>query len=311
MKVSIIIAVYNRQDFIAEAINSALEQTYQDIEIIIVDDGSTDNTAAIIKEFEKASPHKIIYLYQANSGAASARNAAINIASGELASFLDSDDIYEKNKTEMQVKFWQQHPQASFVYSGYTIFNMNTKESTIIKPLDKMQGDIKSKLWTVENNIWGGTMLVPMKHLKTLNGFDSSLRGAENFDLRLKLAKLGPVYFQDQLLSIYRIHNTNLSQQDKLNRPKYLKVISNQLDNSENQPLFRFVMSNYHYRSGMFLFQKQQYYQAMLAFLKSIQKKPLQLKSYIQILRCTLGEKINNKLRNLEAATKKTQKGRS
>ena len=101
MKVSVIIPTYNRAHLVSEAINSVLNQTYQDFEIIVVDDGSTDETCEKLRPYQD----KIKYVYVKNGGAAYARNVGMKIARGKYIAFLDSDDLYYPYKIELQADF--------------------------------------------------------------------------------------------------------------------------------------------------------------------------------------------------------------
>ncbi len=118
MKVSVIIPTYNRAKYICQAIESVLQQTVDDIEIIVIDDGSTDNTKEVIKPYME----KIRYVYAENGGAAHARNKGMEIARGEYISFLDSDDLYYAYKTELQTSFMDRFPDIGMVYSEFTAF---------------------------------------------------------------------------------------------------------------------------------------------------------------------------------------------
>lgn len=114
-KVSIIIPTYNRARFIKEAINSVLSQDFQDYEIIVVDDGSTDNTKEIINSLKNK---KIRYFFQENKGRSRARNRAIKLARGQYLSFLDSDDIFLPGKLTKQAKCLDKHSEIGMVYAS-------------------------------------------------------------------------------------------------------------------------------------------------------------------------------------------------
>lgn len=124
MKVSIITPVYNSEKFIKDTISSVLNQTYTNWEMILVDDCSTDNSAQIINEYvKKDSRFKYIKLEQ-NSGAAVARNRAIKEAKGRFLAFLDSDDIWEPEKLDLQIKFMLDH-KVGFTFTAYKIIDEN------------------------------------------------------------------------------------------------------------------------------------------------------------------------------------------
>lgn len=126
MKVSIITPVYNSEKFINDTISSVLNQTYTNWEMILVDDCSTDNSKKIINEYvEKDSRFKYIKLSQ-NSGAAVARNTAIKAATGRFLAFLDSDDAWEPEKLDLQIKFMIEN-KVGFSFTSYKIVDENGK----------------------------------------------------------------------------------------------------------------------------------------------------------------------------------------
>jgi glycosyltransferase involved in cell wall biosynthesis len=117
--VSVIIPTYNRAGYVVEAIESVLAQTYKNIEIVVIDDGSTDDTPEMLKPYKE----KIKYIYTENGGPARARNIGMKEAAGEYIAFLDSDDLYYPFKTEIQVAFLQKNPDVALVCSELSAIN--------------------------------------------------------------------------------------------------------------------------------------------------------------------------------------------
>src|ERR1051326_446413 len=111
-KVSIIIPAYNQAQFLAAAIESALQQTHRDVEVVVIDDGSTDDTRQVAERFA----NRIIYVYQENTGLPGARNRGIRESSGEYLCFLDSDDSYHSEKAQRQAELLDENPEIGFVY---------------------------------------------------------------------------------------------------------------------------------------------------------------------------------------------------
>ena len=140
MLVSIIIPTYNREKIIAKALESALNQTYSEIEVIVVDDGSTDNTKSLIEKYIKVYGDKLKYFYKENSGVSAARNVGIKVSKGEYISFLDSDDCIFPEKIEFQLNSIISN-NADFCYCGHINVNKN--------------GDLisESRINYIENNI--------------------------------------------------------------------------------------------------------------------------------------------------------------
>lgn len=119
-RVSVIIPTYNHAQFVVQAVESALAQTYADLEVIIVDDGSTDDTQAVLARYGA----EINYIYQENQGLSAARNAGISVARGDYFLFLDADDLVLANKLELQVSIVDAQPDFGLVYRA---FNTSTK----------------------------------------------------------------------------------------------------------------------------------------------------------------------------------------
>ncbi|MDJ0581300.1 glycosyltransferase family A protein [Crocosphaera sp.] len=145
LSISAIIPVYNGEKYLGEAINSILTQTYPISEIIVMDDGSTDQTAEVVKTFPS-----IRYYYQTNQGSAVARNEAIKLAKGNYLAFLDADDLWLPNKLELQVKTFQQNSEIEMV-SGYVQQFISPELSETIKqeiscPQQPMVGTLMSAL---------------------------------------------------------------------------------------------------------------------------------------------------------------------
>src|SRR5688572_25867702 len=115
-EVSVIMPVYNGARFIQAALESVRQQTYQSIEIIIIDDGSTDQTSDVVARF--VSPFPIRYIRQKNQGQSAARNAGVLEAQSEFIAFLDVDDVWYPEKIATQVNLFQQHPEAGLVFSN-------------------------------------------------------------------------------------------------------------------------------------------------------------------------------------------------
>src|SRR5712692_4293853 len=116
--VSVVIPVYNGERYLAEAISSVLDQTYKNFELIVVDDGSTDQSAAVVRSF---TDDRIRYLYQSNGGASKARNLGVAASRGTVIAFLDSDDVWLPHKLERQIDCLASHKDVGAVYCWYEV----------------------------------------------------------------------------------------------------------------------------------------------------------------------------------------------
>ncbi len=205
MKISVVIPTFNREDFVQRAINSVLNQTVSVDEIIIVDDGSSDNTREVL---EKNS--SIRYIYQENSGVSSARNKGIFKAKNDWIAFLDSDDIWCEEKIEKQI---QLHHQNNSILISHTdeLWNRNNK---IIK--QKYHQLKPSGFCFLDNipscKIGPSTTLLHKSILKDVGYFDEKLIVCEDYDLWLRiLLKYELGYLDEKLTTKYAGHDNQLS----------------------------------------------------------------------------------------------------
>lgn len=199
MTISVIIPVFNGAKFIVEAIDSVLSQTFPADEIIIIDDGSTDESAQIINSHYG---DKVKYIYQENKGVSQARNHGIKLAQGKYIAFLDQDDMYLPNKLQQEINLFNENPEALIISSKwrYIFTNDDLKNSFIYKDqIDKEQC-----------GVYLGSYLFKKKIFELIGGFDSELDGNEDVDLfmRIKDRKIVTI-MSDKLSLLYRYHDTN------------------------------------------------------------------------------------------------------
>jgi len=204
MNITAIIPTYNRYRLLKRAISSIYTQTYLPKEIIVVDDGSTDNTQQITKDFPD-----IIYIYQENRGVSSARNVGINAAKCEWIAFLDSDDEWNEKKLEKQVRFHENNPDILMSYTAEA-WVRDGKTVKIPKKYRKIGKDI-----FLENlsycNIAPSSVVLHKKLFESVGLFDDSLRVCEDYDLWLRILlkhKVGLV--NEKLIIKYAGHDNQL-----------------------------------------------------------------------------------------------------
>jgi len=220
-KVSICIPTYNREVFLKKTIESIVGQTYKDYEIVIVDDGSTDGTAEMIKR----EGYPVRYFWQENSGDAAARNKLIEVARGRYISFLDSDDLLPSDAIEKMVNALPDNGEDVIVYGPYIAINQFGDE--VPRKKKKLySGYIASNLF--ENILVHscGSMF-PTNLLRRANGFDTSLRVCSDYDLWLRLSLQCRFIAVPSPLFKRRRHMGNLSQPSFANRMTEFKVLEN------------------------------------------------------------------------------------
>lgn len=190
MKISVIIPTYNRAKLLQKAINSVLEQTYMDYEIIVVSDGSTDETENMMREFEKQD-RRIRYIsYYPSVNGSHARNIGIKAAKGEYIAFLDDDDIWLKEKLEKQIKVFNNNPEVGLVTSG--IYYVYVNEEITYKSIPNAEGDVSRKI-LISNCIGGTQAMVRKDILDKIGGFDEALKALQDYDLWIRVCQITKV----------------------------------------------------------------------------------------------------------------------
>jgi glycosyltransferase involved in cell wall biosynthesis len=193
--VSTIIPVYNREDRVSDAIRSAIAQTYNNQEIIIVDDRSTDDSVKTVKQYTRSNNNILLIEHDENKGGSAARNTGIKHASGQYIAFLDSDDIWHPTKLEGQIKLIESRgPNWKAAYCGAKHISSNPI-SNIFKNLPSVDpcpvGDremIKSIL-TLSVDVGSSTIVAHRDEINSINGFDESFDRHQDYEFMIRLLK--------------------------------------------------------------------------------------------------------------------------
>ncbi len=225
-KVSVILPAYNGEKFIAAAIDSALNQTYKDFEIIVVNDGSTDRTAEILSKYGG----KIRVISQANGGIAKARNVAIDNSKGEYLAFLDQDDIWLEDKLEKQMEVFDKDKEVGLVYSDTFVMtdgNVELKSFDLKKPY---RGMVIEEL--LMNSFISTSSVVTKKECFDRVGmFDNSLSPCLDYDRWLYIATLYKVDYVDKPLVKFRDHISTFRKNEIFTIRKIIDTLERYIDN--------------------------------------------------------------------------------
>lgn len=290
-RVSVIIPAYNRADLIEETIESVLNQTYDDFEIIIVDDGSTDSTSEVVRRFNGP----IRYLYQGNRGRSCARNKGFEISSGDYICFLDSDDVLNPRMLELQVSLLDSNTDLGFVYSDYQFINRAREllpKPEVFRTHPLRRGRI-CRFLIYFDFIFPSTVLARRDCLNKAGLFDPSLDPAEDLDWVLRMTSLYETDYIPEKLCLVRKHDGNTPStaiEDGTARV-ITKHLSNErtkrsLGNDWREIYFdRYLMvANYHYNRRNMAAARKYYFDA-LGFCPSMARGlgifNLILKSYL------------------------------
>lgn len=216
-RVSVIIPTYNRYNYLKNAIDSILEQTVNDLEIIIIDDASNDNTPSILRDF---NDNRIKYIRHAvNKGGSAARNTGIKESSSEYIAFLDDDDLWLPGKLEEQLNLIKQLPPDFGAVSCdyYLTNNIGSlfKAETPLKQNDRYMAKSKFSLSNdlLLNNYVGSTSQVLVKKLcfERVGNFDTELKSCQDLDMWIRIARVFKFTYVDKPLIIYRLHQHKIS----------------------------------------------------------------------------------------------------
>lgn len=184
--VSVIMPVFNGETYIVEAIESVLSQTHPSLELIVVNDGSTDDTHLVLQDYLS----RIRYVYQSNTGVSAARNHGLRLARGEYVVFLDADDVLLPTKLADQVAYLDKEPTVGCVHSGWHLIDAQGECIDTVEPWhDSPQLDLET--WLTWCPFYLPAMMFRCYWLERAGGFDPTLRQAEDVDLLLRLSLMG------------------------------------------------------------------------------------------------------------------------
>ena len=223
-KISINIVTYNRASYLSKAISSVLEQSFQDYELVIVDDGSTDDTESVIKSFV-GKDKRIKYIKnETNLKISKARNRALANSKGKYIAVLDSDDCWcDVDKLRKQYEFLESHPDYAAV--GGSLIRVNKNGQELSRKINlSTDNDIRIR-FLFKNPITHSTVMYRKDLAVELGGYDETLAVGEDYDLMLKMGLKGKICNFKDIFTKYRVHDGSICSTDKLKSLKILYVI--------------------------------------------------------------------------------------
>ena len=198
--VSIVIPTYNREDFIEEAVDSVISQTYKNWELFIVDDGSTDNTEGVVKKYLTDS--RVSYHKKENGGQSSGRNFGYKISSGEFIAFLDSDNYWHAERLEKSVNAANDNPDCGVIYAdNITVDEQGNEMHRDI--MRRYSGDITAKLM-YDNFVTINTSMIKRECIEVMGLLDESFRRAPDYEFWLRLSTKYKFYYLPEFVAYYR-----------------------------------------------------------------------------------------------------------
>jgi len=232
-RISVVIPAYNCDRYVAQAVESVLHQTYSSVEIIVIDDGSQDNTRQVLQPYSA----QIRYVYQDNQGVSVARNHGINLARGEFVAFLDADDVFLPDKLAVQLAVFEANPKLGIVHSGWRRINQQGETLMDVQPWETVpELNLESWLrWKPLGTM--GTLMFRRNWLEEVGGFEPGLTHAEDVDLILRLALKGcEAEWLRQSTVCYRQHDQN-TMRDGISQAKSINWVLERFFSREDIPL--------------------------------------------------------------------------
>jgi glycosyltransferase involved in cell wall biosynthesis len=289
-RVSILIPTYNGARFISECVESALNQTYANVEVVVIDDGSTDGTADILQKYES----RIVLLRQENQGLCGALNSGLNGATGDFVSFLGHDDYIMAEKIEKQVRFLESHPEYGMVYTDG--IGIDKSGATIRETYNRgtfRQGRVFPELF-VEMFVSGPTMMIPRPVIEKVGHYDTAI-AFEDYQMALRISYYYPIGYIEDKLYAYRQHGSNMSSRTytmSKNNLLTIAAIAKEFPDIKaivGPKVFRNRLADLHYGAGRVEMEYRRDFGTARRYLWSAMKYRPHLRTAVALLSASLG----------------------
>lgn len=288
--VSVVIPAYNAARFVGQAVRSALDQTYGNREVIVVDDGSTDDTKAVLSQFAG----QVRYLYQENGGTSAARNTGIRAAQGAFICFLDADDLWASNKLELQAAFLLEHRDIGLVSGRHENFRDGGAPHT---PFVATQDPARSAARTFpcpaaflelirSNFIPVNTVMVRKECFEKVGLFDLNLMVAEDWDMWIRISAHFSIASLPWVMAKRRLHDSNMSSDPERMAYSRIKIVEKNrslLPGLAPAAAWNKVLAGCHLQAGCTALVKNRPAEARQMALRSL-KSALTIKAAVLVL---------------------------
>ena len=271
--VSAVIPAYNSEKYVADAIRSVLEQSHASVECIVVDDGSTDATAEVVRSFGKA----VFYIHQANKGVSAARNAGVAAASGEFVAFLDADDAWLPEKTMRQLDLFSKLAAPGLVHGAIWFVDEGLNRLRV-GPIAKDEQALRHAIALEPPGIRvAQTAMLQRSLFEEIGGFDETLSTSADLDLAIRAATRGVAGVQDPV-ALYRVHDGQMSQDPLATQRDAIIVLRKAFSNPEVPAHLRKLRRRAHANLWLMLsvmrLRRKEYLAFSLSILRSMFHQP-------------------------------------
>lgn len=287
IKISVVVTCYNYGRYLEACLNSVFRQTFKGIEIIVIDDGSTDNTGEVVKQFLNRPNFK--YVYQENRGQASAKNAGIRNATGEYIAFLDADDLWVEEKLEKQIALFVPDStgvafsQSNYIDENGKLLNLKLHEQYLLP----RKGRVTEFLF-LDNFVPFSSAVVRRKCFERCGVFDESIKMAIDWDLWLRISTEFYFDYVNEPLLLYRIGHSDQMSKNIMERnnccdiimQRFLKNYPGLLSNNTLRKAYAFTYCN----RGKF-YRKYDIKKSIRYYLAALKQRPIEVGAYKGLLK--------------------------
>lgn len=289
--VSVVVATYNMGKYLPAAIDSILAQTYRNFEIVVVDDGSTDDTSAVIAPYVHGS--RFTYTAQSNLGQPKAKNAGVRLSRGELIAFCDADDVWLPKKLELQVECFLDHPHVAVVSSEIREID-DTGREVGSRDVPRYSGRILDKL-LIKNCISFGTAVIRKDVFDVVGGFDDSLPMGIDWDLWLRVAVNHEFLHLDEVTYLYRVWPGQMSQNYRGRYENAFRILDKFFTTNPevvSGSLRRRAYADTYFERGRIVFVREgAFLEAFKDHISALRLSPLYLPAWKSLLKLLLGRR--------------------
>lgn len=272
--ISVIIATYNREAFVAEAIDSVLAQTWPNFEILVVDDGSTDDTQSVLARYR--DDPRITLIYQENQKRAAAFNNALQYAKGEFIGILDSDNRWLPHRLAREMEVFEAHPEVDIVYANNITIDEKGRETTRMT-MRRYSGYITRELWR-DNCVSINTTLVRRKCFDEMGGMDPSCKRSDDYELWLRFSTRYRFLHIPEYVAEYRVMTDQLSTDKRARFAAGERILSNfqkRYPNAMTEAEFRQGWAAFYTRKARYFASVGDRREAVSAIAKALRYRPL------------------------------------
>lgn len=289
--VSVVIPVYNGERFLKESLESVFAQTFQDYEIVCVDDGSTDGSLALLQQYGS----RVRVISQANAGQSAARNAGVRQATGAFVAFLDQDDLWYPAKLAQQVAVLNAEPDVVVVHCNYNRMDGDGRALVTGAALAELASALASPLGRLigEALVFPSAMMVRRDVFQRVGGFDSELQGFEDFDLIARLKQQGRFVLLHESGMAYRLHAGGFTRAGGIgiirSRERFLiRMRMLYAEDHEKEILIKQMLADCYSDWGMHEAKEGQPRKGRVKLIQALQQDPWKFRTYSRLVRVSL-----------------------